>query len=273
MPGVAYFASDNASTDGSGEALAAKGVEVLRQPVSLGRVGNWRACIAHFLNTDAIWLKWLFTGDSLDSSAVDRFHHHLLAHPNARLATSAYWVQEEKGRHASRAWEETVLVPPALAMKTASEKGNWFGPPSAVWLHREALTGGFDFGRLDFLADMQLFLDVAKVQPTLYIGEELATFDLRERRYHRDHSESQLARIEHAVMRYQAARNYFELSGDKLEYDRLSSLIERETEFAVLERAGFNSKSIEELEHILKLIPAKRMPAMALRRLLDRFRK
>ena len=51
--GMDYFASDNGSTDDSAAILEARGVTVFRQPVSLGRVGNWRFCIEHFRKQSA----------------------------------------------------------------------------------------------------------------------------------------------------------------------------------------------------------------------------
>ena len=58
--------ADNASDEphrSALERLAGPRVRILRHETSLGRVGNWRACVEHFLRSGAAWMKFLMAGD------------------------------------------------------------------------------------------------------------------------------------------------------------------------------------------------------------------
>src|ERR1700675_4291873 len=70
--GLKFIAFDNASTDGSGDELRKRGIEVVSQTKDLGRVGNWAACVEDFLASGSSWMKWLFAGDVLDADFGDK---------------------------------------------------------------------------------------------------------------------------------------------------------------------------------------------------------
>ena len=88
--GLKFIAFDNASTDGSGDALRKRGVEVVSHANDVGRVGNWTACVDHFVASEAPWMKWLFAGDVLDPDFLGRQKRPFLLEPRARIILGDY---------------------------------------------------------------------------------------------------------------------------------------------------------------------------------------
>lgn len=83
--------SDNASDEPHRSKLAAMAgprVQVIRQPNSLGRVGNWKFCVDHFLASGRSWLKLLCAGDVHKSDATAVLTRAIQRHPQARFIVS-----------------------------------------------------------------------------------------------------------------------------------------------------------------------------------------
>src|SRR5262245_37958085 len=80
--------SDNASSPEHRAALAALAsprVRIGRHEASLGRVGNWRFCVEHFIHSGASWMKFLFAGDRHKPNSCAMFRAAVERHPSARF--------------------------------------------------------------------------------------------------------------------------------------------------------------------------------------------
>ncbi|BDI28886.1 hypothetical protein CCAX7_009370 [Capsulimonas corticalis] len=236
LDGVHYIASDNGSTDESAEILEARGVTVIRQPVSLGRVGNWRFCIAHFQDSGADWMKWMFTGDRLRPDAADILRRAAAQFPDARQIISEFDIVEGDNRTRHSMLPTTALIEPARAMQLAAQLGNWFGSPIGYALHREARVEECDFGSLPYVADYQFAMNIAARHPTLYLAENIGDFVVDARRYYKTQSESQQTAVQNAWMMWQSAERFHELTGDRTEYERLARRIETEVAGEIFDR-------------------------------------
>jgi hypothetical protein len=141
--------SDNASDEPHRSWLAAMAgprVQVIRQAKSLGRVGNWRFCVEHFLTSEKQWLKLLCAGDRHRPDALRILSRAVEKYPQIRFIVSdveVIWA-DRSGRYSPMGQE--VIVPPVHAMAATVEFGNIYFGLLAILVHRDALTAGFDFG-------------------------------------------------------------------------------------------------------------------------------
>ncbi len=209
-------------------------VTLVRQPRNLGRLGNWDFCVRHFLQSDAKWLKWLFAGDVLVSNARETLERTITAYPAARMIAGAFVLVERGQRTTWRQYVETRLLEPREAMRRAAEGGNWFGPPIAYCVHREALERGFDFGGLAWAGDFCFAVDVASRYPTVHLAESTGEFHADRRNFFNQQENRTEALLEEAVVRLRAARHYARLNGDTRDGQRFVRRIERLVEGRLL---------------------------------------
>jgi glycosyltransferase involved in cell wall biosynthesis len=220
--------SDNASDEPHRSALrdlAGPRVQVVRHETSLGRVGNWRACVEHFLSSGADWMKFLMAGDlhKPDSSAM--FRRAIQRHPTVRHLVPRI---ENVWPHGRKLWSVTKgegIVSPQNAMAGVASEGNIFHGLSAPLVHGDALKGGFTFGErtLRFCADMMFSTSIAMHTPTLYITDVTAEFIAARRKnmqrgvYTLEHF------LEEGLLRLRAADAFEKLSRDRPRRNQLVS--------------------------------------------------
>lgn len=179
--------SDNDSDEPHRSALAdlaGPRVRVVRHETSLGRVGNWRACVEHFLASGADWMKFLMAGDlhKPDSAAI--FRRAIQRHPTVRHIIPRIENVWPHGRKLWSVTEREGVVLPQNAMAGVAGEGNIFHGLSAPLFHVDTVKGGFTFGEptLSFCADMMFSMNVAMRTPTLYITEVTTEFIAARRR-------------------------------------------------------------------------------------------
>ena len=218
--------SDNGSDEPHRSALvdlAGPRVRVVRHEKSLGRVGNWRACVEHFLASGADWMKFLMAGDlhMPDSSAI--FRRALQRNPTVRHIVPRI---ENVWPHGRKLWCVTGregFVSPQNAMAGVAGQGNIFHGLSAPLVHVDAVKDGFTFGEptLSFCADMMFSMNIAMHTPTLYITEVTAEFISARRRnmqrgiYTLEHF------LEEGLLRLRAADAFEKLTRDRLRRNQL----------------------------------------------------
>jgi len=236
--GFNYVALDNQSTDGSADVLRQRGVDVRQTHELLGRLENWTATVRDFLAGPHDWLKWLFVADELFPDAHENLRQAIDAYPQARLIVCDYFVDNAAGRWPWPNLGETRLIQPAEAMALAVERGNWFGAPLAHCVHREALSHGFDFGDLPWVADWRLCLEIAARHPVLYLKQPVGVFDTARHGYHTLNELSLSASLEEGLMRVLAAQHYLRLTGDSTGHQHLLQFAEQSTLQSILKRAS-----------------------------------
>jgi hypothetical protein len=223
--GLKYVASDNASTDGSGEALQKRGVDVIFQETDIGRIGNWAACVQHFLASGATWMKWLFAGDTLADDFGAVAARAIAASPEARMIVGDYVHESPTVRSLARLMPSTRLFTPIESLRMAAA-GNWFHAPINQMFHRDALVGGIDYGPFVWGADFYFCVNVASKAPVLYWQESFGTFHEISRAHFLRTSESIQSLLEVYWVRQIAASRLKALTGDAAEFAALSAGVE-----------------------------------------------
>lgn len=218
--------SDNASDEphqSALQALAGPRVQIVRQPKSLGRVGNWRFCVEHFVRSGRQWLKLLCAGDLHQPDAVAILTRAIAKYPDVRFIISDVELMwpERTGRFSPMGCE--VVLPPLHAMAATVEFGNIFFGLLAAHVHRDALGDGFVFGEevLSFCADMRFLADIARRWPTLYVPEVTGRFIAARRKTMQRNAGTLENMLEDSLVRLHAAAAFQQLGGSEAEHQKM----------------------------------------------------
>lgn len=250
---------DAGSTDQSVDIAENRGWFVLKQPHKIGRVENWASCVKHFIKSQASWCKWLFTGDMLYPNAHEILIRAILGAPEAKLIIFEYDIVEGHKRSRWKIFEETQLLCPPQTLWMTAKKGNWFGSPVGQCFHRDAVADGFSFGPWIWAADMQFAYEIAKEWPVLYVAESIGQFHVQARKTFSSQSNALSSSVEEYLVRMQAAREYLQLTDDRLGYEDLCKGIIQETESLIVKRAFSRGLSSRDTCHIFESIPIKQI--------------
>ena len=204
--GFDFIASDNASTDGSGDILAAKGVAVIRQPKNLGRVGNWEFCLRHFLESGRPWVNLHMAGDDLFPAAPQILEGLMARHPGARfIATQCEIVRGGKLISRFGGSQREEFVSSLEAVRLVALQSNWVGNPLTTFFHREAIAGSIAFGELPWIADLRFYLGLMQRFPVLCSPEIVGRQIIHPNRLHAKMVNSLQARCEEWIVQCEAA--------------------------------------------------------------------
>ena len=212
--------SDNASDEPHASALAALAgprVQVVRREKSLGRVGNWKFCVEHFIHSGAPWMKFMMAGDLHKPGSCDMFRRAIDRYPDVRTIVPRIENVFGHRRVVFRPTPAETVVTGAQAMAMIVQYGNIFHGLSGPLVHVDAVKDGFAFGEevLSFCADLLFMLRVARKQPTLFITDVTAEFIAERRKgmlagiYTLEHY------LEEGLLRLRAADAYLALTGDR----------------------------------------------------------
>jgi len=223
--------SDNASDEPHRSALAALvdgRVQVVRQEKSLGRVGNWKACVEHFLASGREWMKFLCAGDRHKPGSKAIYERGIHRFPEARFVVGRI---ENVWPEGSTFWELTddyKLVSSEAALTACAKYGNVFHGLIAPAIHRDGLTGGYLFGEqvLSYCADLAFLATVARQVPTLYVPEVVAEFVVANRKNFSVGHGSLGHVVEEALVRLRAAEWFFAITKDQAGKDRLIAQVQ-----------------------------------------------
>jgi glycosyltransferase involved in cell wall biosynthesis len=249
--------SDNGSSELHRDALVALAsprVRVVRQEKSLGRVGNWRFCVDHFIDSGAAWMKFLFAGDRHKPDSCNTFRRAIERHPAIRFMVPRV---ENVWPHKRFLWgptgKEAVLTSPHM-MAVIVEHGNVFPGLVAPLFHVDTVKSGFTFGEstLSFCADLLFLMDIARRTPSLFITEVAAEFVAARRKsmlagmYTLEHC------LEEGLVRLRAADAYLVLGGDPAQRtpmaERIARFVREGLKHAPEKLSGEMQYSIEVLE-------------------------
>jgi len=226
QPGLSYVAFDNASTDGSADLLRARGVEVITHPRDIGRIGNWSACVEHFVRSGKPWMKWLFAGDSLGDDFAAVASRAIAAYPEARMIVGDYMHIGQTVRSRVQLMQSARLFEPIESLRLAAGSGNWFHAPVNQMFHRDALADGVDYGPFVWGADFYFCINVASQHQVGYWPEVFGSFHETSRAHFLNSGQSIQALLEVSWVRQIAAARLKALTGDSEEFERLSANVE-----------------------------------------------
>lgn len=226
LPDWDVVVSDNGSSAPHRDALCALAgprVQVIRHEKSLGRVGNWRFCVEHFIRSGGEWMKFLCAGDRHKPDSCRIFRRAIERFPGVRHIVPRI---DNIWPHGTDRWSVTSkegVAPPHHVMAAIAESGNVFHGLIAPLVHVDAVKEGFTFGEdsLTFCADLMFSMHVARQTPTLYLTDVAAEFIGARRKG----MQAGLATLEHfleeGLVRLHAADAYFDLTGDRTRRNQL----------------------------------------------------
>src|SRR6476660_2634609 len=94
------------------EQLSGPLVRVVHQPRQLGRVGNWKLCVEHFLASGATWMKFLMAGDRLKPNSLSLCRRAVSQFPDVRsIVFNVEIVNSQGATRWSTATQPRVLAP------------------------------------------------------------------------------------------------------------------------------------------------------------------
>lgn len=212
--------SDNASAEphrSALESLASDRVRVVRQERSLGRVGNWKFCVDHFIASGADWMKFLAAGDGHKPDALAIFRAAIVRLPDVRFMVGRIENVHPDRRLLWQATDREALVAPLDVMLDVVRRGSVLFGLLAPLIHVDAVRDGFDFcdGMLSFCADMWFLTLIARKTPTLYLSEVVAECIIANRKYLAARQGSLEHLLEESLVRLRAVDAFLELGGDR----------------------------------------------------------
>jgi hypothetical protein len=234
VPDWQVVVSDNASSAPHAAALdrlASKRVRVIHQPRQLGRVGNWKFCVEHFIASGAGWMKFLPAGDRHKPGSLDACRQTLSSLGNARFVITNVEFVEDQIRQTSIVAPNVVVLSSQQAMMETIRQGNIFFGLLAALIHVEAVRDGFSFAHdvLSYCADMYFLLGIARRTPTVFSPTVVSEFVAEHRKVFQAGQQSLEHALEGALVRLRAVDYYAELTGDRRNRDELVSLVRTRT--------------------------------------------
>lgn len=240
--------SDNASDEPHGSALKAltsSRVCVVRQQHSLGRVGNWKACVQHFLASGREWMKFLCAGDRHKPNSSVIYERAMQRFPEARFIVGRIENVWPEGSTFWALTEDYQLVPSANSLHACALYGNVYHGLIAPAIHADALRGGFIFGEeaLSYCADMAFLANIARQTPTLYVPEIVAEFIVANRKNFSAGHHSLGHVVEESIVRLRASEWFYELTQDQPTREHL---VRQVTRFVSEELARLNAEQAQQ---------------------------
>jgi hypothetical protein len=219
--GLDYIVFDNHSEDGTADAFERRGALVFRNPEDIGRVANWKRCIEHFRASGYQWMRWLFTGDSLDAESVGATRHADDAFPAASLVAGRFLNrlsdEDSNLQGGSGRW---AMIPSVQALGEMAAFGNTIGPLFALAIKKSGLGAvAADFGHFQWAGDMLFYVDLLKHNDLARSPMVFGTFNAAARKTFSSMSRSSVAMVESAAARVAAAAAEFELSRSREGYE------------------------------------------------------
>lgn len=216
--------------------------KVIKNSKNVGRVGNWETCVKHFINSDSEWMKWLFTGDTLDSDAKNIMEDAIKKYPEAKLIAFQHDCDYGNEKKLYSILNHDKLMHPGDAIELTVLNGNWFANAISCLIHKDAVKDFFNFGQIPWVADMQFGLNIITKFPSAYIAKKIGTFNVSSRNYYLKYCNSMWAEIEDYVIRKQAIENYLNFGNDTSKYNELNVVLED----IVLNRMKYRIKNTDE---------------------------
>jgi hypothetical protein len=251
---------DSGSTDDTVHVLRTRGVEVLETPEPRGRIANWRQCLEHFTQSKACWMRWLFAGDVLSDDSFPATLEAAAAFSSARLIVGGYVNDLGSGRVSTvLPVNETLWTASADSLWRSVAEGNWFGPPLALWLHRELVESGvYDFGHYEWAADFHAAHRAATEGGCLAVPVVQGTFHAPQRRFYQERQDSAQARLETLGVRLDALlqlKNCGEHPPEAL--DVLWRVLERQCWSGIFQSRVTNGAETDYLQELVDRVPMR----------------
>ncbi|MGD9720841.1 MAG: glycosyltransferase [Pirellulales bacterium] len=225
--------SDNASDPAHAAALdrlAGPRVQIIHQPRQLGRVGNWRFCVEHFLSGGAggaSWMKFLLAGDRHKPDSLAICERAIAQYPDIRSFVFNVEIHGPDGIAPWSAATGPLRLSSDQSLLQVVQRGNVFYGLLAALFHADTVRGGFSFGAdiLSYCADMFFQARIARRWPTLFYPEVVAEFVAAHRKMYSVSQFSLEHLVEEVLVKLRAADDYAALTGDRQSREQMAALL------------------------------------------------
>ena len=202
-------------------------MQVVHQSRQLGRVGNWKFCVEHFLASGATWMKFLLAGDRHKPDSLSICRGVIAQFPEAR---SIVFNVEIHGPDGAVPWStatQPLLLSPEQSMLQVVRRGNVFFALVAALFHADTVRAGFSFGAdiLSYCADMYFQVGIGRRWPTLFVPDVVAEFVTAHRKTYSVSQFSLEHLVEEVLVKLCAAGYYAELTRDDQARQQLTALL------------------------------------------------
>lgn len=204
---------DNKSTDKTAEKAQqcqsqlerGSSIYLLVNKENLGRIGNWNECLRIFQNTSHTYLKFVFTGDTLEKTCIEQLIGVFKDYPRLGFAASGYYVHSREGKTMKKiSFVKPMFCNIRTALRFFFQKGNWVGAPIACMFSRKAV-GSLGFSeKLSWGADWKFCMDISRNFDSFYIPDLLGNFHIAQRKHYQAYNLDFSTRAEELYLRFYA---------------------------------------------------------------------
>lgn len=202
---------DNNSTDKTSEIVENirhdndnfEKIEFVANPSNLGRISNWNKCIELFLLSDFDYLKFLFTGDTLQKDCLEALLDGFKRYDDKIGIVVAGYNNTEGGMVKKvKVFNEEKYLTPKEGLRLFVESGNWVGAPLSCMFSKDAVRGLHFDKSFDFTADLVFYINAVCRFDTLCITKIAGNFSALQRKHFQKYRPSLFAKLEELHSRY-----------------------------------------------------------------------
>lgn len=202
---------DNCSTDKTAEIVEkmrraddnSEKIKFEANPTNLGRIPNWNKCIELFLLSDFDYLKFLFTGDTLQKDCLETLLNGFKRYNDKLGIVAAGYNNTEGGitKKIKRFNEERHLTSKE-GLTLFVEDGNWVGAPLSCMFSKDAVRDLRFDKSFDFTSDWIFYIHVVCRFDALCINKIVGNFSALQRKHFQKYRSNLFAKLEELHTRY-----------------------------------------------------------------------
>ncbi|GEM_PF-1036968 len=160
-------------------------IYILENKENIGRVGNWNQCLKVFRKTSHKYLKFVFTGDTIEADCLQKLFNIFQQYPRIGFVSSGYYIHDANNGVVEKvSFKESRLITSLNALKLFLQNGNWVGAPVSCMFSREAACSQNFSEQLDWTADWKFYIDIVSAFGSFYTTELLSRFHVSQRKHY-----------------------------------------------------------------------------------------
>ncbi|MEK7538903.1 MAG: glycosyltransferase family 2 protein [Patescibacteria group bacterium] len=214
-------------------------IEFVANPLNLGRIQNWNKCIELFLLSDFDYLKFLFTGDTLQKAGLEILLNGFNKYDDKLgIVVAGYRATEKDLVKKVQTFSEEKYLTPRDGLMLFVKNGNWVGAPLSCMFSKNAVSGIRFNESFDFTSDYMFYINLASNNDALCIDENIGNFSLLQRKHLQKYKASLFAKIEEIHARYFALARLKKHLSD-LEEKALTSYLNKDSAKIIIFHTSF----------------------------------
>jgi len=180
-------------------------IELIINPVNLGRIQNWNKCIELFLSSDFDYLKFLFTGDILNKDGLEiLLSGFRKCDYKIGVAVAGYNNIDGGIIKKVKKFDKEECLDSKEGLLSFVKRGNWVGSPLSCMFSRGAVRDIRFDKNFDFASDYKFFVEVVSKFNALCVREVVGDFSTPQRKHLQKYKSTLFAKLEELHTRYGA---------------------------------------------------------------------